>query len=378
VQHQPTDFPVPQEGATGCAEVVGTYVDPNARRDEHIQYLSELAWSEEGGAIDMAWHAFGFGGMGISDAVHHQREFTIRFDSENAMVIDYTIDGAVVGSKRVLPSEYSCKQGVLGFVTYHREGERVYDMLPNVGSLTDRAEISRSGDFLYVKWSSEAHAVFYGFIPTNSEVFEWSRFPSTVPARIPTVPPSRSFRWDISKKDSLIELDFVVTEHRLYEFDIDFNNWQPTDALRAFIGTTEFDTAGRELYFTKDPIQPARVRAQDVGGVDRLEELYRKGEVLKKERLPGVIVPVHIQVERVDGTPGSARRIIDEIVNTEGITGGGDHVRSRRIATIHLEPGQYRVRATTLMEVPLPAAPGTGLYTALGIHYDSSVVPSKN
>lgn len=183
----------------------------------------------------------------------------------------------------------------------------------------------------------------------------------------PTIPPWRSFRWDISKKDSLIEQEFVVTEYRSYSFDIEFHHNGLPESWIQFIGT------GGDSFFTKDPNHPTHVGVDDAGGVDRLYELYRKGELILKHVDPGVVVPVHIRVEKIDPGTGNRTLMADETINTEALYKGGNGEVSRIITAVALRPGRYKVTAVTLRDVPLPPAPNAETYTALGIVYYAKV-----
>lgn len=203
-------------------------------------------------------------------------------------------------------------------------------------------------------------------------VFPWLSGCAHTEACVPTIPPWRSFRWDISKKGSVIEQEFIVTEHRSYDFDLEFHHNGLPDDWKKFIGT------GGDIFLTRDQVNPRRVRDEDVGGDGRrLYELYHKGELVIKSADPGVIVPIHIRVEKIDEVSGNKTLLADKTVDTEARYRGGGGIVARGIWGVALKPGRYKVSAETLKDVPLPPAPNAETYTALGIVYYAKVNPTK-
>lgn len=198
-------------------------------------------------------------------------------------------------------------------------------------------------------------------------LFPWLARHAYADSQVPTVPPGRSFRWDISRKGSRIEQEFIVTEYRSYHFEIEFHhNGLPSDWER-FIGR------GGDIFFTKDAVNPRRVNPWEVGGISRLYELYRQGELIIKYADPGVIVPVLLRVEKIDEVTGNRILLLEKTFNTEAMSSGGNGVISRNISGVALKAGRYKVTATTQIDVPLPPAPNAQTFTALGISYYAKV-----
>lgn len=376
IAQRPLDWPDNPSSDSGCSGIAGRYLDRNTVRSNTIVYHSERSWSASGGKSEYgsAWAMFGLYGTAASKDINHSgREFLLEFDSNKFLIVTYKIDGEVVASKEVSPSNYRCEQGLLKFVTYHREGDSVLDKFPNVGSITQDVELFRHNDYLYAKYTHATKATIYSFIPSSHTSVEWPIFPSLPEPDVPTVPPSRSFKWDISKKDSWIEKEFVVKEKRTYHFDIEFHfNGVLTDWHR-FMGTGKLQYPEGGMFFTSDPLKPTRVSQQDAGGSDRLSELYKKGLLVKKYSIPGVIVPIRIRIEEIDSGTGNRTDVLDQTVNTEALSHAGGNVYSREISTVELKPGRYKIRAVTIIDVPLPEIRNAETFTTLGIYYDAKI-----
>lgn len=106
-------------------------------------------------------------------------------------------------------------------------------------------------------------------------------------------------RWDIRSKGSLIEQDLVVSGNRTYRIEILFGS---------------------------------------IPGVLTEEELR---------------VPVRLRVERT-AENGTVYTFYDEVIETQSSVFSGPIGVARKIATIELQPGHYRLAAITLRESMLP------------------------
>lgn len=154
----------------------------------------------------------------------------------------------------------------------------------------------------------------------------------------PTVPPSRNFGWDVSRKDSLIEKEFLVKEYRGYDFAIGFGSK---------ISPNDPDQSWREDERNWEFIKGGRLRQED-----------------------GTSIPVLIRIDRLD-IPDAPVRIVEQQVDTKSIYSGGRLV-VRLIVKVPLRPGLYRVSAKVLRDVALPE--GLGTYLHIGFHPKATVI----
>ncbi|MHA6832652.1 DUF5625 family protein [Ralstonia pseudosolanacearum] len=146
------------------------------------------------------------------------------------------------------------------------------------------------------------------------------------------------------KKGSRIEQAFKIDEYRGYDFDIGF-------------GSKNYPKDAKDQEWRRDR------RVWDFIGDGGTSPANNKG----------VIVPVHIQVERI-GDEGGRALITDQIVNTQSMVAGGN-VITRLIINIKLKPGKYRVVATTLQESELPESIGT--YLHIGFYPKATVIKDE-
>lgn len=173
---QPLDWP--KTSGVTCSDIVGTYIDPDTVRGKTVTYYSN-GYSESGGTLDSAWLLFGFYKVARhADPSVSFRKFSLAFDPQKTFVITYIINGAEVARKEISPSEYKCEHGLLKFVAWSRTGDQVFDMLPNHGTITHFAELLRSGNTLYVKFTDKTSAIFYGVFPSSHINVRWQRFPA--------------------------------------------------------------------------------------------------------------------------------------------------------------------------------------------------------
>jgi hypothetical protein len=167
--------------------------------------------------------------------------------------------------------------------------------------------------------------------------FLW--MPSQVGAQAPPVPPV-AFTFDVSRAGSSIDTDFKADKRRLYHFDIRFDYVDQQDLRRVL---------------------------KLVGDGSRFPD-GRYGT-------PGIIVPIHLKVFEIEGA--RSRIIYDDTIATQG------HYRhrfgptighyDRTIANVVLNPGRYKVQATTIKQVP----EFLGMTTRFSIGYDPRFIPSR-
>lgn len=161
---------------------------------------------------------------------------------------------------------------------------------------------------------------------------------------VPTIPPGRAFKWDIGPKDSRIEVDFIVTEYRVYEFDIGFGDKNDPEAK-----VQPWRDDERNWIFIK-------------GGRNKLND--------GTYPYPSVVVPVHIKVEKIDAS-ATPVLVTEQTVDTDKFHAGGYLVK-REIIRQKLRPGKYRVTAITTQDSPLPEILGT--YLRIGFYAKAAIL----
>jgi hypothetical protein len=190
------------------------------------------------------------------------------------------------------------------------------------------------------------------------------------------LPPGFTINWNIGPKDSVVEQDFVVTEYRVYRFEIKFsstresaNPLEETKRMFKFAGDGRHHRVNKESADTDQPIVVPEYTQEELefmknGGSLVEGEYYADHPLGKNQRLhspppgtvwksasSGVLVPVHIKIVQVDRA-GVANVHTDRLVNTENIEGAGGLIRL--IAGAKLRPGKYRLPLNTVKETLLP------------------------
>jgi len=139
-------------------------------------------------------------------------------------------------------------------------------------------------------------------------------------SKFPT--PVTKFPFDVSRKDSVVNELFQISKPRYYIFSLQYNY------------------SGRE--------QQDHIR-ELIGGGGRYPD-GRYGE-------PGVIIPIHIIISKIDLEKNTSIILVDQIIDTQGkyVHGfekkDGDGFYEREIIITDLEPGVYRVEANTIKDL---------------------------
>lgn len=171
------------------------------------------------------------------------------------------------------------------------------------------------------------------------------------------LPPGFLIPWNIALKDSAVEQEFVVTEYRPYGFNIAFKSMrmnvdrhQETERMKTFTGQGHKNIVTKESANTD---HPEVVIAGTPNEVQKRDEGVAKGLYVYKDLQPGVIVPVHLRIEKVESSGGTMLHT-DQVINTGGWYAAGIDGLIRKIADIKLRPGKYRLTVKTTQESPVP------------------------
>jgi hypothetical protein len=178
-----------------------------------------------------------------------------------------------------------------------------------------------------------------------------------------TIPPGFTVKWDMRRDDNEVVADFRVTEYRYYDFQILFHS-TPADTQELF----KFAGDGTSVLVAKDSADsdnPSVFVATNPDNPSEREQAIAAGKYVWRPRHSGVMIPVHLRVERVS-TAAVAQ--IDRDFRTWNISGsfpgfaraspGG---LARQISSVKLRPGRYRLTAKTLSAIPVPAGRDTYL-----------------
>lgn len=151
------------------------------------------------------------------------------------------------------------------------------------------------------------------------------------------------FKWDIAPKDSRLERKFTIPEDGGWDFDLGFGS------------SGEWNDEDPQEWRKDDRIWLGFVGQWPRSSLIGLEKWT--ADALAKT---GVIIPIHLRVERLDDPSGNMVVMADRIENTQGRNYGGKLV-GREIAGLQLPAGKYRVIATTLRATDVPKGMGTYL-----------------
>ena len=162
--------------------------------------------------------------------------------------------------------------------------------------------------------------------------------PKATFAESPPVPRVK-FPFDVSKRDSTVNQEIRIREYRSYYVAIQFDYFGVSDQKRvmALVGD---------------------------GGV-RPDGGYAN---------PGVIVPVHIKIIRLE-TGKDSETVYDDIIETQGIYSIGSGDFTRDIIIIDLKPGIYRVEANTIKDSP--EFKGTPSHLLIEHHFQLKFIPHQ-
>lgn len=172
LQLYPADWPTLTGMSATCAEVQGTYIDPNEMRWDR----EEANGSNHGGKLWAAWAVFGFS-PGQVAAGHNvkSRAFSIAQQPDQSLVVDYLIESKVVASKMFPKDKLFCGPSGLTITIAEKTGE-VLDKFPSSGSSVHRSTIYGLNGELFVKSSYDTRARIFAVFPQNHINTFWFRF----------------------------------------------------------------------------------------------------------------------------------------------------------------------------------------------------------
>lgn len=188
-----------------------------------------------------------------------------------------------------------------------------------------------------------------------------------------------AIHWDAGRKDNVLTEEFIAKEHRIYTFSIAFRyvDRKPSaddfKKLKIFTGDSSSHRVTKGSAGTEHPVQVDDYTEDEKAFMHRGGSLvggaYYKTHPLRTNQRyhedppntvveltqsgKGVIIPIHIKVERADKAKGLSI-IFEETLMTQGIASGGSFGLERTIADVALRPGTYRVTVNATQDVTFP------------------------
>ena len=177
---------------------------------------------------------------------------------------------------------------------------------------------------------------FFTFIPCIAACAAlWSKSLHTPPVTSP---------FDVSQQDSKVIQEFRVVEYRSYclQLQFDWKNKDDHDRIRLLVGDGGLISKR---------------------GVPPVDWDYAE---------PGIIIPVHIKIIRLNigKTPET---IYESTVDTKAMEAAGAGHFVRKVITIDLKPGMYRVEANTIKDSP--EFKGTMSHLLIDTHWQLKFLP---
>lgn len=165
-----------------CAEVGGTYSDPNLMHWKSVEQHGSVS-SKRGGSLEAAWSLFGFldfSRLRLNDTTIKSRAFSISFAADGYLLIDYYVEGSLASTRRLDRSKWTCGKNGLQVITLERGGV-ISDLIPNDGWSRRTVNVNRVGSELIVKEINESRIYFLHVIPQHDYQVRWYRFPLIEP-----------------------------------------------------------------------------------------------------------------------------------------------------------------------------------------------------
>ena len=173
IQPYPKSWPELAGMSNTCAEIGGTYLDPDAMQWQHENRASGEKF---GGTRIAAWPIFRIPAeLARAGDGSLSRSFELRLEPGHILAIDYRVNGEIVASPRFEGSDWNCGQDGLRITTLNREGT-VLDKIQNHGRTTMSSVLYRVGNYLYVRTDAVTETMVLHVIPQSFRHVAWVRF----------------------------------------------------------------------------------------------------------------------------------------------------------------------------------------------------------
>ena len=181
-------------------------------------------------------------------------------------------------------------------------------------------------------------------------------------ANIISVPPF-IIPWDIALGNGAIVGEFNVTQYRYYDFQIAMRQKEGTRREITTKELVEFAGRGTSEWVTKesaDSDNPVVAPANIAADSERFQRDIREGKYVVRGQKLGVMIPVHLIVEKAGVEPAYAV-LYDRTIETWNIEGGSKDGLLRHIDSVKLRAGKYRFKITTTQAILVPSYIQTSL-----------------
>lgn len=177
VQSFPIGWPALKGMSENCAEVQGSYIDPNQRRWEHEEFPASRLGEKSGGQYHGVWWALGLSHQEVQPDVQHAmpRTFSVALTENQGVSITYLIGEKLVSSRTFARGEWSCGADGLTLTVLDRKGPGM-DKIPYHGHFVHRATLYRVNEDLYLKFERRSEMWLAHVVPQWSHDVEWLRF----------------------------------------------------------------------------------------------------------------------------------------------------------------------------------------------------------
>ena len=178
IQAYPSDWPELSGMSESCAEIQGSFVDPNKWRWEREENPGVPLGAKYGGILEAAWVIFDLSAKDVrsQDTEIKKRLFNVLINPDRSLTVKYSIDNELVTSRSFTSDKLSCGQDGLTITIIDRPGV-VLDKTPNEGHVIVRSTIYKQHGYLYVKQTNKAKTKILQVVPWSAIDVKWFRFP---------------------------------------------------------------------------------------------------------------------------------------------------------------------------------------------------------
>ena len=174
---------------------------------------------------------------------------------------------------------------------------------------------------------------------------------------LPSIPPCFETKWDMSKKDNVVEQEFYVSKDYVYEIDM---------ALKTVHVPASSEEKKQMHEFIGDGNSPSEPQSTSAGTPDEIRQAWDKAHRAefgdRPDKInPGTIIPIHFKVERLDSGK-VVETIADRTIDSAGMYAGGSRGFLRDIDGVKLRSGTYKITINANLQVTLPPNSETNLW----------------
>ncbi|XLZ70600.1 hypothetical protein ABT364_01155 [Massilia sp. SR12] len=177
VQSFPSAWPALKGMSANCAEIQGSYIDPNQRRWDYEEFRESQLGVKSGGHYHGVWWALGLPHQEVQPEVRHAlpRTFAVVLTADQGVTINYRIGEKLISSRTFGKGEWSCDADGLTLTVLDRKGQGM-DIIPYHGHFVRRATLYRVNEFIYLRAEDRSKTWLAHVIPKSSLNVEWVRF----------------------------------------------------------------------------------------------------------------------------------------------------------------------------------------------------------